>query len=225
VSQQRVDGLLIAQPRFDDWRIAFLQAQNIPFVVVGTAESATSTPGIFLDVEKGIRQGVEHLVSQGRSRLALIPPPTGLTMSAKFKTAFQIALARYPKVVGQLTEPAETFSQRSGYQATHTLLTSDQPPDGIMACHDLVALGSMAAVQDQGFEVGSDIAIVGFGDILLSEYAQPPLTSIHQPTYSMGQQACQMVIDLISGRDPGPAQTIVEPWLVVRQSSDLALWL
>ena len=225
VSQQRVDGLLIAQPRVDDWRINFLQAQDIPFVVVGTAEALGNSPGIFLDVDKGMAQGVEHLHAQGRNRLALIPPPLDFTMYGKFTAAFKAAIAKYPDLAAQLTEPVETFSQRAGYQATSALLTSDQAPDGIIACHDLVALGSMAAVQDQGFEVGSDIALLGFGDILLSEYAQPPLTSIHQPTYTMGQQACQMVIDLVSGRNPGPPQTIVEPWLVVRQSSGLALWL
>ena len=125
----------------------------------------------------------------------------------------------------QISVEINAFSQKEGYRATQILLAETPLPDSIFACHDLIAMGAMAAIQDQGFEVGSDITVVGFGDILLGEHAQPPLTSIHQPTYVMGQQACEMVVSLIEGQPLRPLQVIIEPWLVLRQSSGLALWL
>ena len=225
VSQQRVDGLVVAQPRLDDWRIAFLAAERVPFIVVGHFDQQLKTPGVFIDTVKGLRQGVNHLITQGRRNLALIPPPSPLSFSAICRQAFVKCLETRPAVRGQMAEAVEAFSQKAGYRATQMLLAANEPPDGILACHDLVAMGAMAAIQDQGFEVGSDIAVVGFGDILLSEHTQPPLTSIHQPTYIMGQQACQMVIDLIAGEFLTQRQILIEPWLVVRQSSGLDLWL
>lgn len=225
VYQQRVDGLIIAQPRNQDWRMAFLKNQTIPFVVVGHFNQSLSQVSVLIDTAKGIGQAVEHLVKQGRQHVALIPPPINLLFSADAQQAFRQIMAGYPTVQSQISPEPDAFSQKAGYRLAQILLAADNSPDSLIACHDLLAMGAMAAIQDQGFEVGSDIAVVGFGDILLAEHAQPPLTAIHQPTYEMGQQACTMLIDLIDDKSPLPPQKIIEPWLVVRQSSELALWL
>jgi len=225
VSQQRVDGLIIAQPRSQDWRISFLESQHLPFVVVGHLNQELDKPSVLIDTTEGIKQGVDHLISQGRDRLALIPPPSKYLFAPICQAAFEAAIADQANVQGETSVEVETASQKEGYRATQILLAGANPPDGILTYHDLVAMGAMAAIQDQGFEVGNDIAVVGFGDILLSEHAQPPLTSVHQPTYTMGQQACAMLINLIEGKTPSPAKHIITPWLVVRQSSELVLWL
>jgi DNA-binding LacI/PurR family transcriptional regulator len=83
----------------------------------------------------------------------------------------------------------------------------------------------MAAAQDQGLEIGQDLAVIGYGDIVLAEYAQPPLTTIHRPTYALGEQACRMLITRLRGEKLANDQVIFKPSLVIRQSSDLALWL
>jgi len=225
VSQQRVDGLVVAQPRKDDWRIAFLQEQAMPFIVVGHFDQRLNAPGVFINTAHGIQQGVDHLVEQGRSNLAFIPPPPELLVADVCLQIFEECVAMKQGVQGQTTEAVAEFSQKAGYRAAQILLAGGEAPDAIFACHDLVALGAMAAVQDQGFEIGSDIAVIGFDDILLSEHAQPPLTSIHQPTYAMGQQVCEMMIDHITNQAPARRQILIDPWLVVRQSSGLALWL
>jgi LacI family transcriptional regulator len=225
VGERRVDGLIVAQPRQQDWRIDFLTNQNIPFVAVGHFHPSLSTPGVWVDTARGMKQAVAHLVEEGRMKLALIPPPAELLYAECCLEAFESVGADYPNVERQRSVEIKALSQKEGYRAAQILLASNNSPDAIVACHDLVAMGAMAAAQDQGFEVGNDIAVVGFGDILLAEHAQPPLTTSHHPTYAMGQRACQMVLDVIAGRDLSPPQVVIEPWLVVRQSSSLALWL
>ena len=225
ISQRRVDGLIVAQPRKKDWRITFLEQEAIPFVLVGHLDPQFEYPGVLIDTVLGIRQAVEHLVSQGRQQLALIPPPENLCFADVCQQAFEEITAACAEKPGQIAPSISDFSQQAGYRATLNLLAETKPPDAIITCHDLVAMGAMAAVRDQGFEVGSDLAVVGFGDILLGEHTQPSLTSVHQPTYMMGQQACKMLINQIDGLPLSQAQEIIEPWLVVRQSSGLALWL
>jgi DNA-binding LacI/PurR family transcriptional regulator len=83
----------------------------------------------------------------------------------------------------------------------------------------------MAAAQDQGLEIGQDLAVTGYGDILLAEYAQPPLTTVHRSTYALGQQACRMLMARLQGEQLEHEQIVFKPSLVIRQSSDLALWL
>ncbi len=139
--------------------------------------------------------------------------------------AFKTAVSAHPEIFWQLSVETKNLSQKEGYRVALALLDGADMPDAIVACHDLVALGAMTAAQDQGFEIGNDIAIVGFGDILLAEHSHPPLTTLHQPTYDMGKQACQMLLKIINGHTPSPISVVIEPWLVVRQSSGLELWV
>ena len=111
------------------------------------------------------------------------------------------------------------------YRAAQTLLSKPETPTAIITSDDMVALGVMAAVQDQGLEVGSDVVVTGYGDIILAEYAQPPLTTVNYPTYKLGQKACEMLASHLRGDNLESENVIFEPSLVIRQSSDLALWL
>ncbi len=224
VNDRRVDGLIIARPRRRDWRIDFLESRHFPFAAVGQFNNLTpAMPGIWINTESGLRQAVAHLAEQGRTRIALLPPPEELLCAETFTTAFRAIVKAYPALTGAVTDSPGEMTQKEGYRLAQMLMAASLPPDALLACHDLVAMGAMAAVQDQGFEVGSDIAVVGFGDILPAGHAQPPLTSLHQPTCSMGRQACRMLLSLIDGRTPAPV--VIDPWLVARQSSNLVLWV
>ena len=86
-----------------------------------------------------------------------------------------------------------------------------------------MAMGAIKAIQDQGFEAGDDIAVVGFGDILLAEYSQPPLSTVHRPTHTLGRQACENLLKHIEASET-LTNIVLNPWLVLRQSSSLAFW-
>lgn len=225
VQERRVDGAIVAQPRRDDWRIEFLINQQIPFVVVGYLNDNLVLPGVLVNTAGGMAQAVAHLLEQGKTTPALIPPPADLNFHQAWLRSFEAEMAAHPELKGQISAEINDFSQKEGYRAGLALLNAVKPPDAIIACHDLVAVGAMTAAQDQGFEIGNDIAIIGFGDIPLAEYTQPPLTTLHQPTYQMGQQACRILLATVAGQLPITQRVVVDPWLVVRQSSNLALWL
>jgi DNA-binding LacI/PurR family transcriptional regulator len=69
------------------------------------------------------------------------------------------------------------------------------------------------------------VTVTGYGDILLSEYSQPPLTTVHRSIYQLGHPACQLIISQLRGEALASKNIVIEPSLVIRQSSDLALWL
>jgi DNA-binding LacI/PurR family transcriptional regulator len=117
------------------------------------------------------------------------------------------------------------FTQKDGYRVAQLLLSKPEAPTAIITADDVVALGVIAAIQDQGLEVGNDVVVTGYGDILLTEYSQPPLTTIHRPTFNLGQKACQMLTSQLRGEFVADQHVVFEPSLVIRQSSDLALWL
>ena len=225
INGRRVDGIIVARPRWQDLRIELLQEKQFPFVIVGDTNLPNGVATITDDTAKGARLLVEHLVEQGHERIAVVNAPSDLIFSSNFFAGYQQAMVKANLRVDENFLEESGFSQKEGYGAAQTLLSRPETPSAIIAADDLVALGVMAAAQDQGFEIGYDLAVTGYGDILLSEYSQPPLTTIHRPTYILGQQACRMLIAQLQGEVLEETHVVIQPSLVIRQSSDLALWL
>jgi len=221
----RVDGMIVARPRCKDPRIELLLKKRNPFVVVGNI----AVPGDILtvsdDVVEGARQVAQHLIDQGHERIALINTHPELVFSRDFSAGFRSAMDKAGLPVNEdLTEYSD-LTQKDGYRAAQILLSKSEIPTAIVAADDMIALGAMAAAQDQGFEIGNDVLVTGYGDALLTEYSQPPLTTVHRPTYALGQQAARMLIARLRGETIENEYVVIKPSLIIRQSSDLALWL
>jgi LacI family transcriptional regulator len=225
INSRRVDGVIVARPRWRDSRIELLLEKKFPFAVIG----ASNLSGNFIIVSDEVAEGaimmVEHLTGQGHERIALVNTPPEFFFSSEFLAGFQQAMRKANLPINEDFLEESDFTQRDGYRAGQTLLSKPEAPTAIIVADDVVALGVMAAAQDQGLEIGQDLAVTGYGDILLAEYSQPPLTTIHQPTYALGQQACRMLIARLHGEKIENEHVVFKPSLVIRQSSDLALWL
>ena len=225
INGRRVDGMIIARPRWQDRRLELLLEKKFPVVLIGSSNSPGNFPAISDDASAGAQAVTQHLISQGHKQIALVNTSADLIFSTNFFNGYRSALhqAELPLDEDLLVE--SDFSQKEGYQAGQLLLSRSEIPTAIVTADDVVALGVMAAAHDQGFEIGQDVAITGYGDILLAEHAQPPLTTVHRPTYTLGQRACEMLIHQLRGEAKQHDYVIIQPSLVIRQSSDLALWL
>lgn len=225
INGRRVDGMIVIRPRWRDARIELLLEKQFPFVVIGS----TNLPGDFLTVSDNAatsaRMMVEHLVAQGHKRIALINTPSDLFFSSDYLAGFRQGMDEAGLQIDEEFLEYCDFTQKDGYRVAQTLLSRPEIPTAIITADDVVALGVMAAVQDQGLEVGSDVVVTGYGDVLLSEHSQPPLTTVHRSTYLLGQRACQMLVAQLRGESLENKKVVLESSLVIRQSSDLALWL
>jgi LacI family transcriptional regulator len=99
------------------------------------------------------------------------------------------------------------------------LLDLSPRPTAVIACNDLMALGAISAAQKRGLVVGRDVAITGFDDIPLAEHSHPSLTTVRQPVYDIGRRICDMLIRLIRGEELTERHVLLQPELVVRESS------
>jgi len=225
VNSRRVDGLIVARPRWQDTRLALLQEKEFPCVVIGATNSPGDFPTVSDDAAEGAQLIVKYLIDQGHERIALVNTSPGLIFSSNYFNGFRRAMSKVNLPIREDFLEQSNLSQKDGYRAGQHLLSKSEIPTAIVAADDVVALGVMAAASDQGFEIGQDLAITGYGDILLAEHSQPPLTTVHCPTYALGQQACRMLIARLQDDPLENEYVMIKPSLVIRQSSDLALWL
>ncbi|MFQ5407361.1 MAG: LacI family DNA-binding transcriptional regulator [Anaerolineales bacterium] len=219
VSGRRVDGFLIVRTRRDDWRIQFLIQANIPVVAFGRTEMAVQIPHIGVDGKAGITQLVTHLVQQGHRRIAFISAPNGLTLQADRIGGYEAGLELHSLARDERLIASGNLTRVSGYEAARYLLTLDNAPTAIIGANDLTALGAMRAAQERGLVVGNDIAIAGFDGTDAAEHAHPPLTTLYQPVYDIGQQVSQMLLALIQGKPTGPPWPLLTPKLMARAST------
>jgi len=223
VMERRVDGLLVVRTRQQDQRIAYLVEQGFPFVAFGRSDLEAEFPYLDVDGEVGLRQLTQYLIDLGHRRIAYLNAPPNLMFASHRLEGYRAALVanhvpfdEYLIAVGELTE-------HSGYAVGRDLLTRDERPTAIIACNDLMALGIISAAQSLGLAVGHDVSVAGFDDIPLAEHAHPPLTTVRQPIYEIGQRICEMLLSLLQGRVLEERHVLLKPQLAVRGSCGMAI--
>lgn len=219
IRSRKVDGFIIIRTQRKDRRIDLLREHDYPFVAFGRVDGDNNFPLIDEDSEYGMEQVVNHLIELGHTHLAFIAEPTHLTKSFLRLRGFCKTLEMRGLPIDNEMIIEGGFRQQSGRLMGERLLNADNPPTAIVACNDLLALGAMSVARKQGLEIGQDISITGFDDIVLAENAHPPLTTIHQPAQKIGTLIHQMLVRVINGENLEEKQIILQPELVVRQST------
>jgi len=223
VQERRVDGMLVVRTREHDARIAYLLEQRFPFIAFG--RSRVEGDFCYLDVDgaAGIREATHHLINLGHRRIAIILPPENLMFAHYRWLGFEEAMVGAGLPIEQTLVVHGDLTERSGYEVGRAFLTWDDPPSAIVACNDLMALGVISAAQGLGLAVGRDVSVTGFDDVSLAAHSHPPLTTVRQPIYEIGQRICGMLIHLLQEETLEERHVILEPQLIVRESCGAAV--
>ncbi len=219
----RVDGFILSSVEYNDPRIRYLQERKFPFVAFGRSNPDWHFPCIDVDGGKGLYEVTCHLIALGHRRIAALAWPENSRVGNNRLEGYLIALREANIPVNATWILRGEGRLDFGYRATHHLLNlpSQQRPTALVALNDYMAIGAMQAAQERGLRVGEDLAISGFDDIPLARYLTPPLTSLRQPIWEIGQQVIERLIDLIeTGQFPEPQCQLVPPTLIVRASTD-----
>jgi LacI family transcriptional regulator len=219
VQSHRVDGFILVRTRRNDPRVEYLCQVGFPFVAFGRIEVGNCFPWVDVDGERAMGLVVEHLAGLGHRRIACITAPDEMTFSHARLEGVQNKLQALGISLENDFMRTADLTQKQGFQAAHSLLSLPNPPTAIIAWNDLMAFGAMSAAQERGLVVGKDISITGFDNIPMAEHSHPPLTTISQPVYHIGNTVCEMLVELVRGRPLVQEQILLEAELVVRGST------
>jgi DNA-binding LacI/PurR family transcriptional regulator len=225
ISGRRIDGVLVVRTRCHDERVELLSSYSMPFVAYGRTLDAGGFPYVDVDHRAGMRVLVQHLNDLGHQRVGTVTGSPDFTFVHYQLEGFRGAMAACGLPVDESLVIEADLTQRGGYGAAQTLLSQSKPPTAIIAGNDVMALGVMSAAQDQGLDVGRDMAVTGFDDIPWAETSHPTLTTVRQPAHWLGQLMGRMLVALVQGEPLTEPHVLVQPSLVIRQSTNLDLWL
>jgi LacI family transcriptional regulator len=174
---------------------------------------------VLTDNQLGGLLATRHLLDLGHTRIACIAGPSSITPSAERIIGYRKALEQAGLPYDETLVVRGDYHAQSGLEITQFILKMDPRPTAIFALNDLMALGALRASAEAGCSVPKDLAVVGYDDLELSRFTNPPLTTIAQPKKEIGVQAVNMLIDRMSQRNKPPTRLVLPPELIVRRST------
>ncbi|MFE2910543.1 LacI family DNA-binding transcriptional regulator [Kitasatospora indigofera] len=209
-----VDGVMLMALREGDPLTRLALDADIP-AVFGGRPLGQDVPS-FVDVDNvgGARAATEHLISQGRTRIAMITGPLDTDVSRARHRGYREALT-LAGLTPHGEEPGD-FTELGGITAMDSLLARHPDTDAVFAANDNMAAGALRALRRAGRTVPGDTAVIGFDDLPVAEVSDPPLTTIHQPIQALGREMTRMLLALVAGESPSP---LLLPTRLVRRES------
>lgn len=219
IRENHVDGIILSGPRQDDTEIRRLHDEGVPIMLLG---QLPGTDLCFVDVNaiSGAEAAVGHLLEAGHRRIGMITnAPLSYTSAQQRRDGYVNAL-RNGNIEADPSLIAEgNYTPASGYHAMNQLLNRAPRPTSVFVASDVVAAGAMLAAKRAGLGIPADLAIVGFDDIPMAEYLDPPLTTVRLPAYGLGWAAGERLIHVIHGDGLDQNGLFLESELVIREST------
>ncbi|HYE26133.1 MAG TPA: substrate-binding domain-containing protein, partial [Clostridia bacterium] len=193
--------------------------RGVPLVFLDVGTVKTRVSNICVDYATGIHQAVDHLRKLGHRRVAFISGPIKLKSARMRRTAFVESMAEFRLDRDRSLMVEGNHKVDGGQAAAGALLALRRPPTAIVASNDLTAIGALRAIHAAGLNVPRDISLVGFDDIELSQYTEPPLTTVRLSRHELGKAAFNALADMLEEPSGHGQQLRVSTKLVLREST------
>jgi LacI family transcriptional regulator len=219
LSKKQVDGIIFVATGEQTASLAMLQSRAMPVVVVNRDLSSIAVDLIYTDNLQGGYLATHHLLGLGHRRIACIAGPSDLTLGADRVDGYRRALEEAGLAYDATLVLAGDYQPASGYRVTQQLLARRERPTAIFACNDLMALGALRAAVEAGCRVPADLSVIGFDDIELARFTNPPLTTIAQDKVEIGMQAVRQLVARLGAKDGPVLRSVLPTHLVQREST------
>lgn len=220
ISHGRIDGIILTEPHLEDERITLLRQSELPFVFLGSTicEEVSWVEG---DNVNGAFQAVQTLGELGHRQIATITGEEGLVSTRNRLLGYQKGLASLnidpdPNLIWR-----GDFTRQGGFNAIkeHFAQIASGDVTAIFACNDLMAIGAIQALKEANYQIPAQVSVMGFDGIEVGNYLSPPLTTVQQPVYRLGQEVARVLLDQIKHHE-GPVQ-ITLPVKIINKNTTI----
>jgi DNA-binding LacI/PurR family transcriptional regulator len=213
-----VDGIIVMGSSMDISAVSAQFRRGLPTVLCDWQEDEAvgDIPQVSVDFRTAGKLAAQHLLELGHRQPAIIvdEPQQTLRLEGFRATLQTVGLSLEQEMIQQGHSTLE-----SGYAAAQRLLALPTRPTAIFATTDWMALGAIEAALDAGLRVPQDLSVIGLDDIVVSAHIRPPLTTVAVPKFQLAKEATELLFGLINEVSDLTLSRLIEPTLVVRQST------
>ncbi len=223
---KRVDGILLAsisqsveavQYALDIGCTLITMEQELPIRCIHVG----------FDYRAGSWMATKHLIDKGHRRIAFIGAPPSRHSRQQMLAGYRQCLAEHALPVDErMIQLSETenesqsiYEMENGAACAAKLLENQDRPTAFVCLNDMTAIGAMRALSARGFRVPQDVSVIGFDNIPFCEVCDPPLTTIDQHAYAIGEMSTKLIIERIENEDANQCSLTLQPTLVERRST------
>lgn len=220
---KQVEGLIIFPTMLITKKVQTLKKRNIPFVLVDFNPQNLHVNCIYADQQYGAYIAMKYLIERGHRDIVyynyekgIVPP--GEQMEKGYRQALKEANIKFRK---NFIYTVKTIDKRTLYENTYQLLSKKETLGytAIICVGDVFALSIYEIAPSFGIKIPEDLSLIGYDDIFICPFLNPPLTSVNQPQYELGEQAIELLLREINSDSNWQYQTIrLIPWIAERKS-------
>jgi LacI family transcriptional regulator/LacI family repressor for deo operon, udp, cdd, tsx, nupC, and nupG len=213
-----VRGLIFSASRDPSPLYAELLKADMAMVAVSRVVSNLQVDQVMVTSRDGARTATSHLARLGHKRIAIINGPVVFTTARDRQLGYEEALREAGLPIDEGLAIHCDFRQAAGHAAMQQLLDLPRPPTAVFAGSNLLTLGALQAIQERNLDIPGQIAIVGFDDMPWAISLRPPLTTVAQPAFEVGQTAAELLLARIQKPTLAHRQVALETRLIIRSS-------
>lgn len=213
----RVDGVLILTPIFEDRYVKSLEEKNIPFVIMDNQIFPYTASSIVVDNIKGGYDVTRHLLEYGHQSIGCIGGPSDL-LSAEHRVQGFLNALNEVGLNPFIVERGE-FDVDTGYEVVKRWIAEEALPTGIICGDDHIAFGAIDALREHGIKVPEDISVIGYDDHPFASKLHPYLSTVKQPAVEVGIKGVEALFDQMRGKKRNNIVIKLEPELIPRSTT------
>lgn len=214
--ERKVDGVVIMTSEMDAHLVNQFSYREVRMVFLDVGKPGAGISNIMVNYAMGIGEAADHLYRLGHRRIGFVSGPPQLKSAQIRRSAFLNSLRHYGLSEDLVVEGDHRVA--GGLAAMNRLLGLTNPPTAVLASNDLTAVGIMSAIRKSRLRVPEDISVVGFDDIGLAEFTDPPLTTVRLPRRQIAECAFEAVVSDMNTPE-WKNEYAIETHLVIRETT------
>jgi LacI family transcriptional regulator len=212
---RRVAGLAAIVPEADWSLLGELQSSHTPVVFCGAGAPVRTAAGIRVNYRQGMGQLISYLYGLGHRRLGFVGRHTPAKRTDERLNALRQTADRWPDL--HAVTAVGSDSLEGGRSATRMLLGSHQKLTAIVCANDVMAIGALRELHENGIRVPQEVSVAGFDNIEWAQFCYPALTTVHIPRGRIGQIVCDCLMK--PEKSLLGSEIVIDSELVVRDST------
>ncbi|MGL5385168.1 MAG: DNA-binding transcriptional regulator CytR [Enterobacterales bacterium] len=216
---KQIDGMLLLGSNLPFDASKEEQRNLPPMVMANEFAPELELPTVHIDNLTAAFEAVHYLHQLGHKQIACIAGPEQMPLSHYRLQGYIQALRRNGITVESSYITRGDFTYEAGAQALVSLMALPKPPTAVFCHSDVMAIGVLSQAKKMGLRVPQDLSIVGFDDIKLAQYCDPPLTTVAQPRFEIGQQVMLLLLEQLHGQVVNSGSRLLDTELIIRGST------
>jgi len=228
LKSRRVDGIIICPVGNDAIDLNKIIELNIPLVVADRTILGLKCPFVVSDNYRGALEAIRYLLQMNHRNIACVQGKTDTSVNSERIRGFKDAHLESSIPWDEKLIVGDNFEQRNGYIWTKVILNRKPRPTAILGLSNLISLGSIKAIYENGLTIPEDISLISFDEQPYSAYMRTPLTTIAQQTREIGQIAFNLLLAEINDisnneKKPNDKNGVIIPTELIKRESVMEL--